>query len=112
MIVVIGIALFLIIILGLYVNTEERELVNKENERTAMTSERLEKYNYYLSSGDEWYHQEKYYNAAFQYRLALEVFPRDPMALEKLIQAYDSNCFYDNRNCGKSEALMKSFNID
>ena len=72
--------------------------------------EQLEKYNYLISSGDEWYSKEKYYNAAFQYRLALEVFPKDTIAYEKLISAYDSNCFYNKRNCGKSEELIESFN--
>lgn len=111
-IVVFGITLFFIGSFGLYVTTEQRALDIKENIQTARTTERLQQYNYYISSGDEWYDQKKYYNAAYQYRLALEVFPKDSVARVKLIQAYDSNCFYDNRNCGKSEALMHSFKVD
>lgn len=71
--------------------------------------EKLDKYNYLISSGDEWYDSGKYYNAAFQYRLALEVFPKDTIAYEKLILAYDSNCTYNNRNCGKSQEVIESF---
>lgn len=74
--------------------------------------EQLEKYNYLISSGDEWFNKEKFYNAAFQYRLALEVFPQDTIAYQKLIVAYDSNCFHDQRNCGKSQELKEAFNKD
>jgi hypothetical protein len=112
MIVFVGAALFILITFGLYVNTEHREFLLEESRQTERTSERLKEYNYYISSGDDWFNQEKYYNAAYQYRLALEVFPRDSIAREKLIKAYDSNCFYDNRNCGKSEALMSSYKVN
>jgi len=71
--------------------------------------EKLDKYNYLISSGDEWYESEKYYNAAFQYRLALEIFPNDTVAYDKLISAYDLNCMHNNRNCGKSQEVIESF---
>lgn len=112
MITVIGMILFLMVSVGLYVNTEKRELSISENRQNTKTAEKLQEYDYYISSGNEWYEKKKYYNAAFQYRLALNVFPNDSIALEKLIQAYDSDCFYDQRNCGKSQELMKSFQIN
>mmetsp|Transcript_15970 Transcript_15970/g.23527 ORF Transcript_15970/g.23527 Transcript_15970/m.23527 type:complete len:190 (-) Transcript_15970:631-1200(-) len=112
LIVIIGITLFVIMSFSLYLNTSKRELVIEGHQQTARTTKRLKEYNYYINSGDAWYNQKKYYNAAFQYRLALEVFPKDSIALEKLIQAYDANCFYDQRNCGKSEALMTSFHVN
>jgi hypothetical protein len=107
-----GLILFFTVSVGLYVNTAQRELSIKENAQNSKTTEKLKEYDYYISSGNEWYAKEKYYNAAFQYQLALNIFPNDSIALEKLIQAYDSNCFYDQRNCGKSQELMKSFQIN
>ncbi len=112
MIAMFGAVLFLVIILSLYIRTGRHEITIKENKQKYEITEKRNSYNYYITSGNEWYDQKKFYNAAFQYRLALEVFPEDSLAREKLIQAYDSNCFYDNRNCGKSEALMNSLKMD
>lgn len=62
-----------------------------------------------ISSGDEWLEKGKYYNAIFQYKLALEVFPKDSIATFRLIDATDLNCKVHNKNCGESDAFMDQY---
>lgn len=112
MIAIVGVVVIIIITLNLYVKTGQREISIKQYNQELKIKEKVNSYEYYIKSGDQWYQEKKYYNAAFQYRLALEVFPNDVIAREKLIRAYDANCFYDNRNCGKSEALLQSVSVD
>lgn len=89
----------------------QKEFVERSVEEVEARNyqEELKQYNYLIESGDEWYNQEKYYNAAFQYRLALEIFPKDTIAFERLMIAYDLNCLNSKRNCGKSDELQHQF---
>jgi hypothetical protein len=66
-------------------------------------------YDYLISSGDEWLTNKEYHNAAFQYRLALDLFPKDSLATMRLISASDLNCEVNGKDCGESERLMEAF---
>ena len=88
---------------------EERVNTGKTAGKAQISEEKQRKCLYYISSGDEWFGSKKYYNAAFQYRLALKIFPSDTVALKRLVMAYDLNCSINLRNCGKSKEVLASF---
>ena len=111
-IVVVCIVLFWFFTDKAYESQRSTVMRSVEEVETRDYQEDLKKYTYLITSGDEWYDQEKYYNAAFQYRLALELFPQDTIAFEKLSLAYELNCLHNKRNCGKSEELQAKFNED
>ena len=108
---VVLISFLLFWIIGNYVFQREKRMSARilNNAQKEELQKKAERYQYLISSGDDWYDAKKYYNAAFQYRLALELFPNDSIALYRLISAYDSNCIVDKRNCGKSEKLLENF---
>lgn len=88
---------------------EEGANAGKTAEKGQISEEKQRKYLYYISSGDEWFSSKKYYNAAFQHRLALKIFPSDTVALNRLVMAYDLNCNINQRNCGKSKEVLALF---
>ncbi len=69
----------------------------------------LEKFKYLIFSGDNWLKEGKYHNAIFQYKLALDVFPKNKKAINKLLEAYEIRCKTKKLDCNKkSEFLKKS----
>ncbi len=108
-IAVLGVALFFVFVTWLYTSTEHKEVTNRLKAEEAESTQNMERYDYYISSGDEWFTQEKYSNAMFQYRLALELFPRDSVATFRLINAIDLNCKVNKRDCGESEKLLENY---
>lgn len=67
----------------------------------------LDKYNYLISSGDQWLSNKKYYNAIYQYNLALDIFPKDSIASFRMLSAFDMRCQEQKRECDKVETLLE-----
>ena len=101
----------ILIVLFIYIatKTSEQEQTFIAKEKVINYEENIEKYNYLISSGDDWLKQRKYHNAAFQYRLALELFPNDSIAVFRLTSAYDLNCEINQKNCGESDKLLENY---
>lgn len=109
MIIVLTVFLFFILMIWFYTGTEHKELVNKLKLEKAELTEKMDKYDYYISSGDEWFKKEKYFNAIFQYRLALELFPNDSIATFRFIEAANLNCEIYNNNCGEGQEALEAY---
>lgn len=57
--------------------------------------ERLEtqnQYNFYISDGDNWFRKGKWYNASFEYKKALSIYPNDYVAQHRLAISYLELC--------------------
>ena len=105
LIVFFGVTLLIVFLVWFYARTEQQE---KTLVKT-VTKEKIDRYDYLISSGDQWLEKKKYFNAIFQYRLALEVFPQDSLATFRLITASELNCEIYNNNCGESEKLLEQY---
>lgn len=101
----------MLILLSIYIatKTNEQEQIISSKVEAVNFEENLAKFNYLISSGDDWFEQKKYHNAAFQYRHALDLFPGDSIAFVKLTTAYDLNCKVNQKNCGESEKLLEKY---
>jgi hypothetical protein len=107
-----GIGLTLIVFLFIMDYVYQNDIVNSEVNQANQEKlpeekkEKEEKYLYYISSGDDWFRKQEYYNAAFQYRLARELYPSDTASFNRLKMAYKMNCKVDQRNCDRYENLL------
>lgn len=72
-----------------------------------------EKYLYYLNDGDTWLQKKSYYNAIFQYKKAVELFPSEFAAHYRMAVAYSYQCQYEFKGCEEGmkiiERLEKEF---
>lgn len=109
MIAVTSLAIFAVLMMNFYEKTNQQEIANQQQSKAAATKEQLKKYEYYIASGDDWLKDKQYHNAAFQYRLALRLFPKDSLATLRLISATDLNCKVNSEDCGESERLLEGF---
>ena len=79
--------------------------------KKAQTSE--EKYLYYINDGDKWLAEKSYYNAIFQYKHAVELFPSEFTAHYRMAVAYSYQCQFEFKGCEKGmqivERLEKEF---
>jgi len=58
-----------------------------------------EMYMFYLDDGDNWLQKRNYYNAVFQYKKAVALYPSDFEANYRLALGYSYQCQYDFENC-------------
>ena len=65
-----------------------------------------EKYLFYLEDGDAWLQKRNYYNAVFQYKKAVALYPSDFEANYRLALGYSYQCQYDFENCDKGMQLI------
>lgn len=65
-----------------------------------------EKYMFYLEDGDTWLQKRNYYNAVFQYKKAVALYPSDFEANYRLALGYSYQCQYDFENCDKGMKLV------
>ena len=79
-------------------NTKKEEIIKKE----LYFKNNINQFNYLIESGDVWLKKEKYYNAIFQYKLALKIFPENKIAIEKLTNTYSFRCLAENIDCDKN----------
>lgn len=75
---------------------------NSEAQITKVNIEKSneEMYLFYIDDGDKWLSKRNYYNAVFQYKKALQLFPNDFDANYRLALAYSYRCQYDFEDCG------------
>jgi predicted Zn-dependent protease len=66
-----------------------------------------DRYSYFIGAGDAWMGQNKWYNAAFEYKKALEVYPGNYTAKYRLATAYAYHCQTEGTNC---EAFISLIN--
>lgn len=69
-----------------------------------------EKFNFYITDGDEWLVKEHYKNAIFQYKLAVETYPLNFEARYRLALAYTYRCQFENLDC--DEAKLQVFKLN
>ncbi len=66
-----------------------------------------DQYMFYINDGDNWISKRNYYNAAFQYKKALGLFPGDFEANYRLALAYSYRCQYDFEDCKIGMQLIR-----
>lgn len=66
-----------------------------------------DKYLYYLEDGDLWLQKKSYYNAIFQYKKAIELFPSEFAGQYRLAVAYSYQCQYDFEGCEEGMKIVK-----
>lgn len=66
-----------------------------------------EQYMFFIEDGDTWLYKRNYYNAVFQYKKALELFPNDFEANYRLALAYSYRCQYNFEDCKNGMQLTK-----
>ncbi len=76
----------------------------KETSAIELAKQKTDKFNFYMTDGESWLKKNKWHNATFQYKRAVELFPNNFNANYKLAIAYSYQCKYEGRNCieGKS----------
>ncbi len=63
-------------------------------------------YSFYLNSGDDWLKQNHWFNAAFEYKKAIEIYPHKPQAIHRLATAYIYECQVDSLHCKEGITLV------
>lgn len=66
---------------------------------------RLEKFEFYLSDGDEWLSNKHYYNAVFQYRKAYKLFPNSYRSNYHLVMGLAYQCQHESKGCREGKKL-------
>lgn len=64
-----------------------------------------------IKRGDQWFLQYKWQIAAREYKIALDIFPKDPVVLKKLGMVYTYGCINDGFACEKADSLIKELVI-
>ncbi|CAM1365213.1 hypothetical protein [Tenacibaculum xiamenense] len=75
---------FAIAVYSVVSNEKERQKILKEKEKKAYVKLNMPKYNFYINDGNKWLRKGHYRNAQYQFKKALELFPEDQLAKEKL----------------------------
>lgn len=81
-----------------------QEEINQKNiafKKEAYNKKYLPKFNFVIQDGDKWLAKKKYKNAIYQYTKALEYFPENSLAKEKLNLVYKERCENVNIDCNK-----------
>lgn len=66
-----------------------------------------ENYCFYIGDGDKWLQKRNYYNAVFQYKKAVALYPSDFEANYRLAIGYGYQCQYDFENCKTGMQLIQ-----
>lgn len=116
-----GISLPLVIMMGFYffqgysLGFERLENTgpNQLNIAVEKVSRSEERYLYFIKDGDKWLQKKSYYNAIFQYKNAVEIFPSEFTGQYRLAVAYSYQCQYKFEGCEEGmqivERLEKEF---
>ncbi|MCB0464822.1 MAG: tetratricopeptide repeat protein [Aequorivita sp.] len=78
----------------------------KTTQEISLENDDEEKYYFYLEDGDKWLQKRNYYNAVFQYKKAVALYPSDFEANYRLALGYSYQCQYDFENCDKGMQLI------
>ncbi len=107
------IAMFFLIAIGVFFSFLyfQNLKINQANqaikEREIYIEKHIDRFSYLLKDGDNWLKKGKYYNAIFQYQLAIKIFPQDSVAKHKLLKAYKLMCLNFKKDCEKKYRLQK-----
>ena len=71
-----------------------------------------DKYLYYIEDGDAWLQKKSYYNAIFQYKKAVELFPSEFAAHYRMAVAYSYQCQYEFEGCEKGMKIVERLEKD
>ncbi len=70
-----------------------------------------EKYLFLLEDGDNWLKKRNYYNAVFQYKKAVQLYPNDFDANYRLALGYSYRCQYNFEDCEIGKKLINKLEI-
>jgi len=65
------------------------------------------KYLFYIQEGDQWFDQGNFYNAIFQYKKSLALFPNRLEAHYRLCLGYSYGCRYDEKGCEEGKQALE-----
>lgn len=107
----IGITCFLLFVMGshFFNSKQEDNLGIVEQVTLDEVTEDQQRYEYLITSGDAWFKEEKYHNALFQYKKALEVFPNDQEAFSRVLSVYDIQCEKMKKNCKERDQILENW---
>ncbi|SED20614.1 hypothetical protein SAMN04489761_4618 [Tenacibaculum sp. MAR_2009_124] len=75
---------FIILTTSVIIQEKGKRKELKEMERVAYMKLNIPKYRFYIDDGNKWLREGHYKNARYQFRKALELFPENELAKEKL----------------------------
>ena len=74
------------------IKEHQKMITLKENQKKVLNNEIKKKYQFFLNDGDKWLNERNYYNAIFQYKLAIKTGFNDKEAQERLMYTYCLQC--------------------
>ena len=98
-----------LIVLGLYFSFHNFRFgfpTVKTAQEVSLENNNEEEYMFFLKDGDAWLQKRNYYNAVFQYKKAVALYPSDFEANYRLALGYSYQCQYDFENCDKGMQLI------
>lgn len=98
-----------LIVLGLYYSFHNYRFGFpnvKTAQEVSLENNDEEEYMFFLEDGDAWLQKRNYYNAVFQYKKAVALYPSDFEANYRLALGYSYQCQYDFENCDKGMQLI------
>ena len=98
-----------LIVLGLYFSFHNFRFgfpTVKTAQEVSLENNNEEEYMFFLKDGDAWLQKRNYYNAVFQYKKAVALYPSDFEANYRLALGYSYQCQYDFENCDKGMKLI------
>ena len=85
------------------------EQLNIATEKAAVSED---KYLYYMKDGDAWLQKKSYYNAIFQYKKAVKLFPSEFAAHYRMVVAYSYQCQYEFKGCEEGMQIVERLEKD
>jgi len=98
-----------LIVLGLYFSFHNFRFgfpTVKTAQEVSLENNNEEEYMFFLKDGDAWLQKRNYYNAVFQYKKAVALYPSDFEANYRLALGYGYQCQYDFENCDNGMKLI------
>ncbi|MBG43239.1 MAG: hypothetical protein CL530_04655 [Aequorivita sp.] len=98
-----------LIVLGLYFSFHNFRFgfpTVKTAQEVSLENNNEEEYMFFLKDGDAWLQKRNYYNAVFQYKKAVALYPSDFEANYRLALGYSYQCQYDFENCDNGMKLI------
>lgn len=99
-----------LIVLGLYFTFQNYSFgfpKSQQLEQIDLKNIKEEKHLFYLNDGDVWLKKRDWYNAIFQYKNALKLYPNEFNASYRLAIAYSYRCQYEFEDCEVGKKLIE-----
>jgi len=85
---------------GIFKTFQSFSFSTQKTDKQSIKAKNEKQYMFYIKDGDSWLLKRHYFNAVFQYKKALQLFPSDFEANYRLAMAYSYRCQYDFEDCG------------